>query len=113
MSQCQSSQTSSSSPSIQSTANVEGTASLHTSPLGPRVVDPFRASLTPKMVEALVCTSDWLKCDQPNLYKDPSEDELAIYAELEEIERENGFNQGQEAASTPIELTGGSGQTNV
>ena len=57
--------------------------------LGSRVVDPFRASLTPKMVEALVCTSDQLKCDQPNLYKDPSEDELAIYAELEEIERGN------------------------
>nr|XP_011468399.1 PREDICTED: uncharacterized protein LOC101308699 [Fragaria vesca subsp. vesca] len=39
------------------------------------------------MVEALVCTSDWLKSDPPNLYKDPSEDELAIFVELEEIER--------------------------
>ncbi|KAL6208968.1 hypothetical protein ACLB2K_019911 [Fragaria x ananassa] len=59
--------------------------------------------------EALVCTSDWLKSDPPNLYKDPSDDEVAIYAELEEIEKENGFNQGQEAATTPIELTGSSG----
>ncbi|KAH0976495.1 hypothetical protein GBA52_026214 [Prunus armeniaca] len=28
--------------------------------MGKRVVDPFRASLTPKTVEALVCTKDWL-----------------------------------------------------
>ncbi|KZV20995.1 hypothetical protein F511_37959 [Dorcoceras hygrometricum] len=28
--------------------------------LGKRVVDPFRSCLSPKMVEALVCTSDWL-----------------------------------------------------
>lgn len=29
--------------------------------LSGRVVNPFRASLIPKMVEALVCTSDWLR----------------------------------------------------
>ncbi|EPS65408.1 hypothetical protein M569_09369 [Genlisea aurea] len=28
---------------------------------GGRVLDPFRSSLTPKMVEALVCTQDWLR----------------------------------------------------
>ncbi|KAI5311727.1 hypothetical protein L3X38_040900 [Prunus dulcis] len=32
--------------------------------LGKRIVDPFRSSLTPKMVEALVCTSDWLRADE-------------------------------------------------
>ncbi|KAL6194147.1 hypothetical protein ACLB2K_035231 [Fragaria x ananassa] len=47
--------------------------------LGSRVVDPFRASLTSKMVEALVCKSDWLKSDPPNLYKDPTKDDLALY----------------------------------
>lgn len=26
-----------------------------------RVLDPFRSSLTPRIVEALVCTHDWLR----------------------------------------------------
>ncbi|KAL6138583.1 hypothetical protein ACLB2K_063864 [Fragaria x ananassa] len=57
--------------------------------LGSRVVDPLRASLTPKTVEALVCTSDWLRCAPANfnLYEPPTEDEMVIYHELEELER--------------------------
>ncbi|XP_024189981.1 zinc finger BED domain-containing protein RICESLEEPER 1-like [Rosa chinensis] len=54
--------------------------------LGSKVVDPFRASLTPKMVEALVCTSDWLKYDPPNFYKDPAKDDLEMHHTLEELE---------------------------
>ncbi|XP_050379504.1 zinc finger BED domain-containing protein RICESLEEPER 3-like [Argentina anserina] len=77
-----------------------------------RVVDPFRASLTPRMVEALVCTSDWLRADPPNLYRDPTEEDLKFYYELEELERESGFNDGQVfEAPTPIELIGSFGAT--
>lgn len=31
--------------------------------LSKRVVDPFRSCLTPKMVEALMCSSDWLRAE--------------------------------------------------
>ncbi|KAJ9555764.1 hypothetical protein OSB04_010378 [Centaurea solstitialis] len=77
--------------------------------LGSRVVDPFRASLTPKTVEALVCTTDWLRASPPNFnfYEDPMEEALEIYNELEELERENAYNQGYEAT------TNLSGQTTV
>ncbi|XP_031100840.1 zinc finger BED domain-containing protein RICESLEEPER 2-like [Ipomoea triloba] len=43
-----------------------------------RVLDPFRSSLTPKIVEALVCTQDWLRL--PNT-------PLCIEENLEELER--------------------------
>ena len=33
---------------------------------GGRILDPFRSSLTPKMVETLVCTQNWLKAS-PNM----------------------------------------------
>ncbi|XP_031095192.1 zinc finger BED domain-containing protein RICESLEEPER 2-like [Ipomoea triloba] len=49
-----------------------------------RVLDPFRSSLTPKIVEALVCTQDWLR--QPNT-------PLCIEENLEDLERfEKEFN---------------------
>ncbi|KAK9902314.1 hypothetical protein M0R45_001735 [Rubus argutus] len=61
--------------------------------LGSRVVDPFKASLTPKMVEALVCSSDWLRADPPSFYDDPTEDELEMYTAMEELEKENASAQ--------------------
>ncbi|KAL6532733.1 hypothetical protein OROGR_013693 [Orobanche gracilis] len=54
--------------------------------LGKRVVDPFRSSLSPKMVEALVCTNDWLRAEF-DFHKDPTEDDLILYKEIEEIEK--------------------------
>ncbi|XP_031095079.1 zinc finger BED domain-containing protein RICESLEEPER 2-like [Ipomoea triloba] len=64
-------------------------ASVYTSG---RVLDPFRSSLTPKIVEALVCTHDWLR--QPNT-------PLCIEENLEDLERfEKEFN-----------VDGGSGRT--
>ena len=38
------------------------------------------------MVEALVCTSDWLRAEEFNFYKEPTDDELQFYEELEELE---------------------------
>ncbi|CAH9148421.1 unnamed protein product [Cuscuta epithymum] len=54
--------------------------------LGKRVIDTFRSSLSPKMVDALVCTNDWLRAEEFSFYKDPTNDELDLYKEIEEIE---------------------------
>ncbi|CAL9029994.1 unnamed protein product, partial [Prunus brigantina] len=73
--------------------------------LGKRIVDPFRSSLTPKMVEALVCTHDWLRADEFNLYKEPTDEEIAFYKELEEIQAMATNAQGgnaQVSTSTSI-----------
>ncbi|VVA41187.1 PREDICTED: zinc finger BED domain-containing [Prunus dulcis] len=38
------------------------------------------------MVEALVCTSDWLKADEFSFYKEPTKEEFEFYDALENIE---------------------------
>ncbi|KAL4349639.1 hypothetical protein AHAS_Ahas10G0062100 [Arachis hypogaea] len=40
---------------------------------GGRVLDPYCSSLIPRMVEALVCTGDWLKEDLFSALDDDSE----------------------------------------
>lgn len=40
---------------------VSTVASEFTFSTGGRVLDSFRTSLTPRMVEALVCTQDWIR----------------------------------------------------
>ncbi|CAA0826324.1 Unknown protein, partial [Striga hermonthica] len=55
--------------------------------LGGRIVDPFRASLTSRMVEALVCTNDWLKGEEFQFHKEPTEEDLEFYMELEQMEQ--------------------------
>ncbi|XP_055960935.1 zinc finger BED domain-containing protein RICESLEEPER 2-like [Mercurialis annua] len=50
---------------------------------GGRVLDDFRSCLTPKIVEALICTQDWLR--------DPSKP-VSVEETLEELEKfEEGF----------------------
>ncbi|KAG6406446.1 hypothetical protein SASPL_134048 [Salvia splendens] len=44
------------------------------------------------MVEALVCTNDWLKVDDFSLYKDLTDDDLAFYQEIEEIEKSSSHS---------------------
>ncbi|CAL2234058.1 unnamed protein product [Prunus armeniaca] len=53
--------------------------------LGKRIVDHFRSSLHPKMVETLVCTSDWLRADEFSFYKEPTDDEVEFYKEMEHM----------------------------
>ncbi|CAA0823702.1 Zinc finger BED domain-containing protein DAYSLEEPER [Striga hermonthica] len=55
--------------------------------LGGRIVDPFRASLTSRMVEALVCTNDWLRGEEFQFYKETTEEDLEFYMELEQLEQ--------------------------
>lgn len=49
-----------------------------------RILDPFRSSLSPKMVEVLVCTQSWLKGDKGGLKLDDFLDETHSYNFLEE-----------------------------
>ncbi|KZV25329.1 hypothetical protein F511_34118 [Dorcoceras hygrometricum] len=59
--------------------------------LGKRVVDPFRSCLSPKMVEALVCTSDSLRAEDFSFWKDPTDDDIKLYKEIEEIKKSKSF----------------------
>ena len=49
-----------------------------------RILDSFRSSLSPKMVEALVCTQSWLKRNNEGIQIGGFLDEIASYDFLEE-----------------------------
>ncbi|CAN6581511.1 unnamed protein product [Malus baccata var. baccata] len=72
--------------------------------LGGRVVDLFRTSLTPKTVEALVCTSDWLTGKEFCFYKEPTLDEFYFYQELERLERSTANLGGEENTTQENEM---------
>ncbi|GAB4834038.1 hypothetical protein Ancab_039959 [Ancistrocladus abbreviatus] len=63
---------------------------------GGRVLDPFRSSLTPRIVEALICAQDWLRAclldgieenqeDVEKLEKDLSKLKLALVHQIVDI----------------------------
>nr|XP_027109261.1 zinc finger BED domain-containing protein RICESLEEPER 1-like [Coffea arabica] len=53
---------------------------------GGRVLDPFRSSLTPRIVQALICAQDWFRA---------SENELNVEEKLEDLEEfESGLIKG-------------------
>ncbi|CAN1312021.1 Zinc finger BED domain-containing protein RICESLEEPER 2 [Linum perenne] len=52
---------------------------------GERVLSNFRSSLTPAIVEALICAEDWLQSTSPDIF-DPEEEEN----ENEQLEFEKG-----------------------
>ncbi|KAE8684162.1 hypothetical protein F3Y22_tig00111151pilonHSYRG00164 [Hibiscus syriacus] len=57
---------------------------------GGRVLDSFRTSLTPKMVEALVCTQDWLRTSRSPII---IEESLIALEELEEAMKDLTLEQ--------------------
>lgn len=54
--------------------------------LGGRILDPFRSSLSPKTVEALVCMKNWLTCEdsQPIVVKQYMDEIEALEIECSE-----------------------------
>ena len=49
-----------------------------------RILDSFRSSLSPKMVEALVCTQNWLKGSHEGIQTKEYLDDIQAYEFLEE-----------------------------
>ncbi|KAG5000544.1 hypothetical protein JHK87_021616 [Glycine soja] len=49
---------------------------------GGRIFDPYRSSLTPRMVEVLVCMQDWLKGTSFSMFTDEN------FKELEKFEQD-------------------------
>ena len=56
--------------------------------IGGRILDPFRSSLSPKMVEALICTQNWVRSSHEGIQVKDYLDELDTY---EDIESGNNF----------------------
>ena len=60
---------------------------------GGRILDPFRSSLSPRMVEALICTKNWLTCEyeEPIVLKQYM-DEIEALETSEQVAPGNVFN---------------------
>jgi len=54
--------------------------------IGGRVLDPYSCSLTPQMVEALVCTQDWIK-RTPSPLPSNENDEFLEFERIEECNK--------------------------
>eukprot|EP00267_Zea_mays_P043652 XP_020395764.1 zinc finger BED domain-containing protein RICESLEEPER 2-like [Zea mays] len=65
-----------------------------------RILDDFRTSLTPFMLEALVCTQDWMRRSTPIDIKESDEELAMIEKELIEEFGPGSKGKGKEKAST-------------
>ena len=59
-------------------------ASESTFSMGRRVLDPFRSSLSPKTMEALICTKDWIRDSPTPINLRDAMDEVEKLAKVED-----------------------------
>ena len=52
---------------------------------GGRILDPFRSSLSPKVVEALGCTQNWLRSTHEGIQLKEYLDKAELYENIESI----------------------------
>ncbi|KAK9939568.1 hypothetical protein M0R45_016260 [Rubus argutus] len=67
---------------------------------GKRVIDPYRSSLTPKSVEALICLQNWIKSDSiQNIEYYPTMEEMEFYEGVEQEYAEQQTHQSTDIST--------------
>ncbi|XP_028118778.1 zinc finger BED domain-containing protein RICESLEEPER 2-like [Camellia sinensis] len=72
--------------------------------VGGRILDPFRSSLTPKMVEVLVCIQNWLRSNIPIYLRQLVEDVGEFERQYDSIVSESSSCSSPSPASNFIEV---------